>query len=216
MLSDEFKSKYSLPETPGISRYDFSLDGGGRNLVTTAIDENNIKLMLELGCFLCGSTRLWLEHDPNLIVVGIDPWEGDWATPLRSHHAVKNPKPWRTIPDREAFLSSVEKHGPFLSAMANVQEFKDRFFPVPGFSPEKLYEIKELGVNPELIYFDADKKPEHLEAAHTLWPDAILTGDDWTWNEDKGFPARQVVQAFAEKHGFVAKARGATWILRRP
>ena len=87
-------------------------------------------------------------------------------------------------------------------------------FPVRGESPRKLNELADLGVRPDLIYFDSDKTGVDIEIAHQLFPDAILTGDDWTWGIEQGYPIRRAVKAFAREHyGFRVVSNRATWVL---
>ena len=214
MITDYVKKQYVLPETPGVMAFDFSLDGGGRPMIIDAILKNNLVTMIEVGCFLCGSTKLWLENCPGLEVIGIDPWAGEWHKNLEHYNRTVS-KPWRNITNREAVISSVRNNGPFISAMANVQKYRGRFFPVRGKSPDKLYEMEKLGAIPDIVYFDSNKRLDDLDVAYSLWPNATLCGDDWSWGEDKDFPVKRLVHAFCEKHGFKVQARGATWLINK-
>lgn len=214
ILPDSFKQQYAPPDTTGIEPFEFALDGGGRSLVIQEIQDKDVRLMVEIGCFLCGSTRLWLENAPCLTVIGVDPWEGAWHENLE-HYDRTVTKPWSGIDDRQAVIASVREHGGYLSANANVREYQGRFFPVRGTSPARLHDLKEAGVVPDMVYFDSNKRMDDLPVAHELWPDAILCGDDWTWAEDRSFPIRPVIQGFCEAHGWRVQARGATWLIRR-
>src|SRR5271165_1201220 len=65
-----------------IEPFFLALDGnghGGREIVLDIIREKNISLMVEVGCFLCGSTLQWLRAADKLTVIGVDPWDGSWA-----------------------------------------------------------------------------------------------------------------------------------------
>ena len=214
VLPDSFKESHALPPTSHIEPFDFSLDGGGRSLVINEILEKDLRLMVEIGCFFCGSTRQWLDACPDLTIIGVDPWEGPWHERLE-YYKEAIVKPWSKIEDRDAVIASVREHGPFLSACANVREFEGRFFPAQGFSPAKLHDIAEAGVVPDLVYFDSNKQLDDLEVAFQLWPEAVLCGDDWTWAEHLGFPVRPVVNEFCERNGYRVQARGATWLIRR-
>ena len=85
--------------------------------------------------------------------------------------------------------------------------------PIRGVSPDKLYELRDLGVVPELIYIDSDKHGADLEACHELFPECVICGDDWTWKPAEDYPVRKVVRAFAEKHEFEVKDLNGTWLL---
>ncbi len=210
------KKEFPVPATHGVSPYRFSLDGGGRDLIQDALVSSDVRIFVELGCFLCGSVEQWLAHKSDLTVIGIDPWVGRWHEILERY--LPNPtfnNCFKFIPDRLAFVESVRTHGPFLSAMANMQPYADRFVPIKGKSPELLYLLKEKGLQPDFVYFDNDKGLVDLDVALELFPHAQLGGDDWTWGKDQGYPTQLAVKAFCERTGFSYEARKATWIIRK-
>jgi len=218
-MSDPFNRLLAAnpwPDTDGVTPWDYTLGGGGRALVDTIIRERKPRQMLEIGCFLCASSKRWLSQDPALRVVGVDPWDDSLIEQCRRY--VGRPALTRAYPDRETqeqFARDIETQGPFTTAIANLRGFEKRFVPVRGLSPGALYEIKEAGFTPNLIYIDANKQAADLEVCHKLWPDAQITGDDWHWSRTKGYPMRKLVNAFADKHGFTVEADHATWVLRR-
>ena len=69
--------------------------------------------------------------------------------------------------------------GLFLCTISNLWEFRDRFIPVQGRSPEILHEVASLGVAPDILFLDNDKSGQELATCHQLWPSALLCGDDW-------------------------------------
>ena len=203
-----------FPELPDeLEPFYFALDAGGRHLVTDAIRERNLTLMVEVGCFLCGSTRQWLESSPSLTVIGVDPWDDNWGRNIRKKLAA-NHGSVRTLRDPIATAESVEKYGNYRAALNNVAEWRDRFIPVRRRSPEALFYLKQRNIRPQMIYLDAYKEEEDLLVAHELFPDAILCGDDWDWLDENGEPAMQHnVQRFAADYGFNITAEAATWVL---
>ena len=210
------QSENPWPETADITPWNFTLGGGGRQLVDTLINVSDCQYMLEIGCFLGASARRWLTLKSDLKLVGMDTWD-DWLIEQCKKY-VGRPGLTRAYPDiavQERFAADIERQGPFPTAMANLQEFKDRFVPYRAQSPEALPALKETGFTPDLIYIDAGKNAEDLDACHALWPDAIITGDDWHWNRTKGYPMRKIVNNFAEKNGFRVEADHATWVLYR-
>jgi hypothetical protein len=208
------KVRYPTPSTAGIQSFCFSLDGGGRDLVTDAIRDNGIQLMIEIGSFLCGSTLQWMEASDDLTVIGVDPWRADFASFLDRYRDNKVfDSCFSKISDRHEFIESVRNHGPFLSAMANIRKHGDRFFPVRAESPAVLYELAALSVKPEMIYFDSNKLLNDLTIARGLFPRARLCGDDWSWGAGQGYPVQTAVRSFCEEFGLHVRAKRATWII---
>ncbi len=194
---------YAWPaEKPALSSAEWALDGGGKGLVTRNFRTDEPFLVLEIGAFLGSSVRRWLSVSRNVYVAAIDPWEGEWWTGYAREHG------------RDALAKQfAQKDGPYLTFLSSLWESRERLFPVRGFSPEKLYELAELGVKPDLVFFDSNKTGEDIEVVHQLFPDAILTGDDWTWGVGNVYPIRVAVKAFAQKHRYNVVSDRATWML---
>lgn len=193
---------------------------GGREIVIDLIREKNISLMLEIGCFLCGSTLQWLRASEKLTVIGVDPWEGNWAAyiermaidPLLSRSV------WH-LSDKEieTIVADLRRCGNFCVAMNNVRLYKSRFYPVRRRSPEAIAYLHAREIVPELIYIDAGKHREDLDAAYRLFPNAVLCGDDWLWPDSSGVKRMQEhVKSFAAAHGFEIRSSRQTWLLLPP
>jgi hypothetical protein len=201
----------ALPED--VEPFYLSLDGGGRHLITDVIRANGVRLMLEVGCFLCGSTRQWLESSPDLTVIGADPWDGNWSVHLRMR-ADEGNQAMAMLPDPYATADLIQEHGNFVLALNNIQDHRARFIPVRQRSPEVLHYLRRRGIIPDLIYIDAKKEEDDLWEAHRVFPRAILCGDDWNWVDEHGaFRMRDHVERFARECGFDVTADRATWIL---
>lgn len=206
----KLKIKHCWPEVAHIDSYDFSLDGGGRTLVTDYIKENSPKILIEVGCFLNGSSKLWLESSPDLLVIGIDPWEGPWHETLVKYKT-SLPRCFDKIKDVDKFINSVEENGNFNSALANIKQYQERYIPVRGYSPGELHELKRIGIKPDIIYIDSVKHREDLDVAFNLFENVKIFGDDWTWGKDEGYPIRKAVTSFCEDHNLKYSALKATW-----
>ena len=124
------------PELPPeeVAPFYLALDAGGRHLVTDVIQKRGISLMVEVGCFLCGSTRQWLESRPELIVIGIDPWEDNWGNYIIKKTAEGKPS-MRMLDDPAATAQTVIEYGNYSIALNNVRDWRDRFVPIRQRSP---------------------------------------------------------------------------------
>ncbi|MBA3031358.1 MAG: class I SAM-dependent methyltransferase [Desulfobacterium sp.] len=197
------KKKYTWPQMqPEFSPVEWILDGGGKELVVNRICKDKPFLIIEIGCFLGSSIKKWFAVSSNVYIIAIDPWEGDWWVDYARMHG------------RHSLTAQfARENGPYLTFLSSLWGYKERLFPVRGASPEKLYELAKLGIQPDLIYFDSDKTGMDIEIAHQLFPDAILTGDDWTWGIEQGYPIREAVRIFSKDHGYQIVANRATWVL---
>lgn len=210
----ELRKRYLIPDVSEVKEYYFSLDGGGRELIIEEIKRNSVDLMIEIGCFLCGSTKDWLEANHCLKVIGIDHWKLDAAEILLGYAGNPVFEPcFNNIADRDEFIWSVRSNGCFLSAMANIKKYSGRFYPVKESSPEALFVLHELGVKPDLIYIDSDKVLNDLDVCKALFPNSILCGDDWTWGAEKGFPVQKAVNAFCKRTRAQVTVKRATWVI---
>ncbi|MGD0189800.1 MAG: hypothetical protein ABSD74_03560 [Rhizomicrobium sp.] len=199
------------------------LDGGGRGgreLIIDIIKERSIELMLEVGCFLCGSTLQWLRASEKLTVIGADPWDSNWAAYIEG--MALDPMRARTVyhlSDEQIakVVHNLRRFGNYCVAMNNVRLYKDRFIPVRRRAPEVFRYLHERGIEPGLIYIDADKQREDLDTAFQLFPKAVLCGDDWLWPDENGVMRMQEhVKAFAREHGHEVSNSRQTWLLVAP
>jgi hypothetical protein len=200
--------------------FDLALDGGGRSgreIIVEAIKAHSVELMVEVGSFLCGSALQWLRTSDKLTVIGVDPWDGNWAAyvELMALDPVKSRSVWHLTDTQVArIVYDIRHFGNFCTAMNNVRLYKDRFIPVRRSSPEALRYLHDRGIEPQLVYLDATKERVDLDVAHKLFPRAILCGDDWLWPDASGVLRMQEhVKAFAAEHGFEVRAARQSWLL---
>ena len=217
---DALRRDNPWPELPaGVEPFYLSLDGGGRHLVTDVIREHGITLMVEIGCFFCGSARQWLNSSPDLEIIGVDPWDFNFSTYVREKAKEGHPS-FTAFEDPFALADTIQRYGNYALALNNIRDERDRFIPVRQRSPEALHYLQRRGIQPQLIYIDALKTDEDLWVAHDLFPRSILCGDDWTWPDENGrFRMREHVERFADEKGFTVEAEFQTWVLhtgRRP
>ncbi len=51
---DSVRQKYPFPNVNSVDSFRFELFGVGRDMIVDTIHQENVNLMLEMGCFLCG------------------------------------------------------------------------------------------------------------------------------------------------------------------
>lgn len=192
---------------------------GGREIILRQILEKDIRLMVEIGCFLGGSAQHWLKAKPDLMLIGVDPWDGNWADyvegmlthPTMSRHV-------EHLSDAEVLRISalLRSHGNFAVALNNLRAWRDRFYPVRRFSPEALHYLYRREIPLQLIYIDAFKHRIDLDTAYALFPEAVLCGDDWLWPDETGrFVMQEAIREFAAEHGFEIEDKRQSWVLHR-
>ncbi|HYD63883.1 sulfotransferase [Azospirillum sp.] len=205
-----------LPDPREAEPFTFALDGGGRDLVTDLIRTHDIRCMVEVGCFLGGSARQWLEASDRLIVIGVDPWLDEWGGSLAQMLTIQPRPDWLQGVELERYARLVERYGTYRIALNNLRAFKDRFIPVRRAAPAAYRYLKKAGVKPGLVYIDAMKQRREFWDAHKLFPDAVLAGDDWTWPDRRGrFPVRDHIYEIARARNAVSvTSSAATWLIR--
>lgn len=202
---------------PEMKPFRWALDGGGRELITNLINHHGWKTMIEVGVYCGGSVLQWLEACHGLTVYGVDPYPADAGV---GQYFRANADFYRPHIDfggmtEDEFIEQMEAPDSlFPAVLSNLWEYQDRFIPVRGFSPQALVDLKAAGVEPDIIFLDAMKTGEEIPVALNLWPDCLITGDDWTWQDDDGRnPIRSAVLEFVSDGAFCVAARRATWIL---
>lgn len=197
------------PQRPAVRTIDWSLDAGGKHLIIDRIVNGPVRVLVEIGVFLGGSVKTWLRASPDLTVVAVDPW----GLPDVPEYARQTGKPaWAVEQLRR-------EEGFYETFLANLWEDRHRVIPLRGSAPEALYEIHRFGVQPDLVFLDADKSGREIEVCHELFPRAILSGDDWWWgtdrfwNPDDGYPIRRPVLDFCKRHDLFLKTARHTWLI---
>lgn len=192
-----------------------SLDAGGRELVLRELRRMENPIMFEIGCFLCGPALLWLNASENLTLIGVDPWDANWAPYVQEIAANKHMRRHLdNIADVDQLAADLKRYGNYVLALNNARAFKDRFIPLRRRSPEALEYLKKRAIEPDVIYIDAFKEKIDVEVALELFPNAIVCGDDWNWRSGDGeLQMQEHVLEIAETRGLSVVADRATWIL---
>jgi hypothetical protein len=112
-----------------------------------------------------------------------------------------------------------DENASFQTFAVNLWDYRDRVIPVRDEAPGALYALAQLGIQPDLIYLDADKTGRELEVCDRLFPGAILTGDDWFmgtdrfWSQPEDYPIRKPVLEFCRQRERHLLVDDMTWVI---
>ena len=217
---NKYRAAHPWPVIPNsIKKFHWILDGGGKELITDFIKKNDIRLMVEVGVFMCGSVEIWAKSKHDLTVIAIDPWDFKAHQYFeRSIDKYINGRHYNMYgASREEVYNQLARPDGFIhTALKNVLPYKDRIIPVVGRSPKELHVLKEYGVEPELIYLDSDKSLQEIDTIYELFPDIVICGDDWTWpDKDGNRPVEEFINNYCAKHNYHVEVDKVSWILHR-
>lgn len=149
------------------------------------------KLVIELGTWMGMSTRLIADYAPTAQVIAIDHWQGSPEHRLRAEWADLLPNLYEMF-------------------QALTWDFRDRVTPLRMTTLEGLQAVADAGLEPDLIYIDAEHSYEavtaELDLCHHLFPQARLIGDDY---DCPG--VNRAVNEFATRHGLKIESIGVDW-----
>jgi len=212
------KAVFEWPQQrPDMKPFRWALDGGGRQLIINLINQHGWQTMVEVGVYCGGSVLQWLEGCPDLHVFGVDPYSADanvgaYYASQREFYRGKVDFGAQTEFEFVASMSAPDSLFP--AVLSNLWDYRARFTPVRGYSPQALIDLAATGVTPELIFLDAMKTGEELPVISDLWPQCVIAGDDWTWIDNNGRqPIREAVYRFAAGKGCSVIVKDATWLL---
>ncbi len=167
---------------------------GTRELLSRSISKST-RLIVELGSWTGRSTRFLADLAPQATVIAIDHWEGSPEHKEDPNLAPLLPRLYET------FLSECWAH-------------RDQIIPVKMRSIEGMHRVAEAGLEPDLVYIDADHGFESvlndLTSALDLFPRALIVGDDWNWDS-----VRQAVERVAKGRSVRYESVGSGWRIVR-
>jgi hypothetical protein len=155
--------------------------GEGTDQALLSALSDRTQVVVELGAWLGTSTRFLAEKAPNATVISVDHWQGSPEHRARPEYRSMLPTLYET------FLALCWQH-------------KDRVIPLRMSTLEGLRTVARFGIEPDLVYVDAEHSYEavtsELELASELFPRARLVGDDFDWRG-----VRDAAQNFARRTG---------------
>lgn len=189
--------------------------------ILTAVGERQIGLIVEVGSWLGGSTRWFLETfnagtregEPHMHaqVICIDTWDSNWA-PLATNPVL----------------------GPQMVALweqwcANCWEWRHAITPIRLPSrdgiPAVARELATQDRRPDIVYIDGDHSEkacyDDIVAVVQHWPETLIIGDDYYWS-DSGDPDRFLTVQAAGKRAAAELGRpfevgsSGTWWMTPP
>jgi hypothetical protein len=199
------RDQYAWPDTPpNVRPSNWVMDYGGRTIIREIINARKFTLIVEIGVFVGGSVRQWLELSPDIVVIAIDPWPQ-----IKGVNSFYDSHPVGRI-----YGPQLREHdGLYNTFIASLWNERHRVVPMRGTGVDMLREIYSLDVQPDLIFIDADKQGSEIQVCDQLFPDAIVCGDDWLWSDGRHFPTQQPVRASAIQRKRVLKCVSNTWLI---
>jgi predicted O-methyltransferase YrrM len=213
---------FNWPEArPDMKPFRWILDGGGRRLLSEIVNRNDLRTLLEVGVFLGGGSLDLLDACPKLEIYGLDPYENPYpdyqsiAHYFLAHRAMYGAAIDLQGMTEDQFLSQMSRRDAQLPAViSNLWDYRDRFHLVRGRSPDALRTLHAEGVQPDIVFLDADKSGAELPLISELWPQCIISGDDWTWQSQQGVnPLHAAVRRHGESHDMSLVVKDAVWVL---
>ena len=200
------------PTPPAVERYYHGwVHVGNERMLRRLIRDRQPRVILELGAWLGLCTQFLAEESAphGSLVLAIDRWDGRWL--LQTQQA-------QYAADEEALgmlSSSLPLYETFL---ANLWALQSRVFPIRMDTKAGMHRISQLGVPVDLVYVDADHTKEatlaDIHNAVTLFPDAVVCGDDWQWPD-----VRDAVEHYVDASGGQLRAQSHPaenwWCLER-
>lgn len=194
-------------ERPKADAIRWSMDYGGRGLIVDVLANRPRRLVLEIGTFLGGSARQWLQAADGVRVVAVDPWPDLKRQPPLGSFVERHPIGRRHADQLFA------RNGLYDSFLSSMWDLRERIVPVRGTAQDALPTLHALGLRPDLIYVDSDKTGRELPLCERLFPGALICGDDWMWQDGTAFPIRRPAIDLARRQGRPLKCADHTWLI---
>lgn len=181
------------PQVPPFPERDW-LASGTQTILADSVSPST-RLIVEVGSWTGRSTRYLANLAPRANVIAIDHWQG-------STEHLADPQLAKALPQLyETFLSAC-------------WDYRNQIIPVRADSSQGLRTVAEAGLQPDLVYIDADHSFEavfnDVKLALDLFPNAIVAGDDWDWDN-----VRAAVLAIKTERELPLVCQGTGWKILR-
>lgn len=205
-------------EIPNVEPFVWALDGGGRHLMDALIASRPGAILAEFGSFMGGSAIRFMEASPDLHCVLFDPWGDNLVAYVNGLIET----PWAVeaygVERLAAYGALLRRYGPMRIVRNNLASYRSRCVMIQESMPAGFKTLKDVGLAPDIIYLDAMKRRDEFWGAHEAFPDAIFTGDDWSWlNPSSGtFEVRDFVIEVARARSGAVYANRQTFVVSEP
>jgi predicted O-methyltransferase YrrM len=153
------------------------------------------RLIVEVGSWTGRSTRFLAGLARQATIVAIDHWEGS-----PEHH-------------EDAELAPFLPHL-YETFLAECWDDRKQIVPIRANSTDGMQQVAEAGLQPDLVYIDADHSFEgvrrDLTMALELFPNAVIVGDDLDWEE-----VHRAVDVVTKERQLRLEIQGAAWRIVR-
>jgi predicted O-methyltransferase YrrM len=176
------------PEDPAPGQEQGWLGEGTELMLAQALSPKT-RVVVELGAWLGMSTRYIADHAPQATVISVDHWRGSPEHQTQEHFQKLLPRLYETF-------------------QARCWDYRERVVPLKMTTLDGLRAVAEAGVEPDLVFVDAEHSYEAVTAELTLirqlFPGTTVGGDDYDWQE-----VREAVDRYARRHALVVDRFGA-------
>lgn len=170
----KLKEKYSFPDIKPDTPQDYSngRPTGWCHFKNVAMFEKIItpdtKIIIDGGSWMGLSAWHFINIAPSATVICIDTWQG-------------------SIEHQKAYSEQLKTL--YNTFIVNLWDYRNRVIPVQSNGIAGLCEISQYNIKPDIIYIDwshdIQSVIDDVTAAVTIFPDAIICGDDYTWQSVK-------------------------------
>eukprot|EP00520_Triparma_pacifica_P001360 CAMPEP_0118646974 /NCGR_PEP_ID=MMETSP0785-20121206/8357_1 /TAXON_ID=91992 /ORGANISM="Bolidomonas pacifica, Strain CCMP 1866" /LENGTH=518 /DNA_ID=CAMNT_0006539033 /DNA_START=92 /DNA_END=1644 /DNA_ORIENTATION=- len=167
--------------------------------------------VIELGSWLGKSTRFISDRAPNAVVYAVDIWSNEFSLADDHYHDATSEETgtgksrMAQVDTNAEILHNQQLYDTFLKTNweyrygSRKNGGKGGIIPVRTTTLEGLDTLKKFGVNPSVVYIDADHhyEPAYKDIEKTLinFPKAVVVGDDWDYE-----PVRRAARELSEKY----------------
>jgi predicted O-methyltransferase YrrM len=201
------KNLFTWPtEKPNVTPNNHNwLDVPNMIVLNNIISDINPKYILELGSWTgAGSTKHILDKAQDAHMICVDHWSKDYDDYVQKEYGIEQVK------------NELGNIIPILweTFLVNTWDYQDRLTPVRAKTVDGLKILGKLNIPFDLIYIDAhhDYKSvlRDIDTVVKLWPNAIVVGDDYTWDGVK-----KAVHEFADCNNLEVITNGNCWYYKK-